>query len=98
MSTYKDLLNERIALNQRIEEVRQNEIKVAVQSARELVAEFELTEQDVFGGTRRTNKKSGKPVEAKYCDPVTGKTWTGRGKAPLWSADKNRDDFLIPAA
>ena len=98
MSTYKDLLNERIVLNQRIEEARQNEIKVAVQSARDLVTEFELTEQDVFGGTRRTNKKSGKPVAAKYYDPATGKKWTGRGKAPLWIADKNRDDFLIPAA
>jgi DNA-binding protein H-NS len=33
---------------------------------------------------------------AKYRDAKTGKTWTGRGKPPLWIVGAaNRDDFLI---
>jgi len=41
-----------------------------------------------------------KPVAAKYRHPTTGATWTGRGKAPLWivEAEKNgqtRQQFLI---
>lgn len=41
-----------------------------------------------------------KPVAAKYRHPESGATWTGRGKAPLWvvEAEKNgqpRQQFLI---
>ena len=41
-----------------------------------------------------------KPVAPKYRHPETGATWTGRGKAPLWivEAEKNgqtRQQFLI---
>jgi len=33
---------------------------------------------------------------AKYRDPKSGKTWTGRGKPPAWIAGaKNRDAYLI---
>jgi DNA-binding protein H-NS len=33
---------------------------------------------------------------AKYRDPASGKTWTGRGKPPLWIVGaKDRDAFLI---
>jgi DNA-binding protein H-NS len=43
---------------------------------------------------------SKKPVPAKYRHSTTGATWTGRGKAPLWivEAEKNglpREQFLI---
>jgi DNA-binding protein H-NS len=34
-------------------------------------------------------------VPAKYRSAETGETWTGRGRAPLWLAGKNKDDFLI---
>lgn len=41
-----------------------------------------------------------KPVAPKYRHPATSATWTGRGKAPLWivEAEKNgqpREQFLI---
>jgi len=50
--------------------------------------------------TEKTSKvvaaknKDGK-VEPKYIDPVSGKTWTGRGKAPKWIDGKDRAPFLI---
>lgn len=34
-------------------------------------------------------------VAPKYRDPVSGQTWTGRGKPPAWIAGKDRDQFLI---
>ena len=35
-------------------------------------------------------------VAAKYIDPKTGATWSGRGRAPAWIANaKNRDRFLV---
>jgi DNA-binding protein H-NS len=45
----------------------------------------------------KAGKTSGKKVAAKYRDPETGKTWTGRGVAPKWIAGKDREAFLITA-
>ncbi|KVP40122.1 H-NS histone family protein [Burkholderia ubonensis] len=37
-------------------------------------------------------------VPAKYQDPATGATWTGRGRAPAWIAgEEDRSKFLIAA-
>jgi DNA-binding protein H-NS len=36
---------------------------------------------------------------ARYRDPKTGQTWTGRGRPPAWIVDaKDRDAFLIAGA
>ncbi|MEI8401718.1 MAG: H-NS histone family protein [Alcaligenaceae bacterium] len=54
------------------------------------------------GRPAKSAKVSGvkKPVAPKYRHPASGATWTGRGKAPLWvvEAEKNgqpRQQFLI---
>ncbi len=94
--SYKDLLQQREALEQAISAARQREISEAVAKVRELVAEFGLTAQDIFLG--RGTKTAGKPtikVAAKYRDPATGQTWTGRGKAPKWIDGKDRAQFVI---
>jgi DNA-binding protein H-NS len=36
-------------------------------------------------------------VAPKYRDPATGKTWTGRGRAPTWLEGKDKVKFLISA-
>lgn len=47
-------------------------------------------------GKRQASAKSTSAGVAKYQDPATGKTWTGRGKPPAWIAGAaNRDAFLI---
>jgi hypothetical protein len=39
------------------------------------------------------------PQPAKYLDPKTGATWSGRGPAPAWlAAAKDRTKFLIGGA
>ncbi len=93
--SYKELLEQRVALEKAIEQARQNEIAGAVAKARALVAEFGLTAQDVFPGR---GAKAGKPtgkVAPKYRDAATGQTWTGRGKAPKWIDGKDRSQFMI---
>ena len=47
---------------------------------------------------RKPTKKS--KVPPKYRDPKTGKTWSGRGMAPVWmreleAAGRKRSDFAI---
>jgi DNA-binding protein H-NS len=34
-------------------------------------------------------------VAPKYRDPATGQTWTGRGKAPKWIQNEDREKFAI---
>lgn len=93
MTTYKELLQQREALEQRIHEFRQREVLAAVEQARATVAEFSLTADDIFGSKRAS--LAGSKAVAKYRDPVSGATWTGRGKPPRWIAAQERERFLI---
>jgi DNA-binding protein H-NS len=96
MNSYKELLKQRDALEQQISEARRRELSDAVAQVRTLVAEYGLTAQDVFptGKAARTGS-TGAKVAPKYRNPVTGDTWTGRGKAPKWIQNENREKFAI---
>ena len=97
-TSYKDLLQQREALEKAIADARAREVADAVSQVRKLVAEYGLTSHDVFpsgrsaksAGSKTTNK-----VAPKYRDPATGQTWTGRGKAPKWIDGKDRAAFAI---
>lgn len=94
--SYKELLAQREALEQQIQSARKAELSEAIAKARQLVAEFGLTETDVFpAGRRASPAQKGASVAPKYRDPATGATWTGRGKAPTWIRDKDRAQFAI---
>jgi len=97
MTTYKELLKQREALEAQISDARQRELSDAVSRVRGLIEEFGLTASDVFPPARgrATSSAKGGKVAAKYRDPATGATWTGRGKAPKWIADQDRSQFAI---
>ena len=98
MSTFKDLVAQRDALNQQIEDAKRTELATAIGAVRELVVEYELTQAELFPlspGKRGRASKSKTPVAPKYKDPASGATWSGRGKPPLWIAGKDRETFVI---
>lgn len=95
MPTYKELIAQRDELERQIANARASELSEAVSQARSLIAEYGLTQQDVFPTRASMPRKSTGPVAAKYRDPATGATWSGRGKPPKWIADKERAQFLI---
>jgi len=94
MPGLKELLAQREALQRELEQAREQE---ADRALREIVAkmrEYKISLQELIG--TKAHARLVPPVpNAKYRDPVTGATWSGRGRAPQWIADKNRDDFLI---
>lgn len=90
MSTYKELLEQKNALDQQIAVARKAEAKQALDAVHKLIADFGFTVQQVFPWRPAVKK-----VEAKYRDPKTGLTWSGRGRAPKWIEGKNRGDFSI---
>ncbi|WP_295855051.1 H-NS histone family protein [uncultured Xylophilus sp.] len=98
MTTYKELLKQREALEAQINDARQRELSDAITRVRTLIEEFGLTAEDVFpAGRTRTggSPAKGSKVAAKYRDPATGATWTGRGKAPKWIQGEDRSKFAI---
>jgi len=96
--TYKDLLAQRQALDAKIAEARKAEAAEALNKVRQLVADYELTVDEVFPisqNQRRRGPAKGGPVAIKYRNAETGETWTGRGKPPRWIADKDRAQFAV---
>lgn len=90
MTTYAELLAQKNLLDEQIANAKKAESAQALQTVLQLVQEFGFTAQQVFPW-----KPVPKKVAAKYRDPRTGATWTGRGKPPQWIGGKDRDQFLI---
>ena len=95
--SYKELLAQQKALEAQIVSARQAELADVLSQVASLVDEYRLTEADVFGGRKAQASVAGKTagVGPKFRDPVTGATWSGRGKAPRWIAHQDRSQFLI---
>lgn len=94
MTTVAQLLAQKAALEAQIEAARKAENSEAIAKVKALIAEHGLTQQDVFGGAKRGRKTSGS-VAPKYKDPISGATWSGRGKAPKWIEGKDRGQFAL---
>lgn len=90
MADIGELIAQKAAIEQQIIELRKRDKQTAISRIKEIATEYDLTAEDIFG------KKAIKPkLEPKYRDPVSGKTWTGRGMPPRWLDGQNRDEFLI---
>jgi DNA-binding protein H-NS len=100
MSQYADLKAQIAKLQTQADEARRTEIDNVVADIRQKIAEYGLTAQDLgFAVAARRGRPPKKaPLPAKYQDPKSGNTWSGRGKPPKWIVGKNRERFLIGAA
>jgi DNA-binding protein H-NS len=94
MPTYKELLEQRALLEQQIKQAHTLENADAIEKVKALVADFNLTADDIFGSAK-ARVKGGAKVAPKFRNPLTGDTWTGRGKPPKWIQNLDREQFLI---
>lgn len=97
MATLAELLKKREELDGEIDALRKQEKGEAKAKIRALIDTYGLTAQDVFPDLYPKGRAGREKihVRAKYRDPATGSTWTGRGKPPKWIEGKNRDEYLI---
>lgn len=97
MATLQELIAQKDALDKLIQEQRHAELAEAVSKVRGLIADFGLSQEDIFGSARAPKKikTEGSKVAAKYRDPVSGKEWSGRGLAPKWLQGRDKSAFLI---
>jgi DNA-binding protein H-NS len=101
MATLQDLLSQKSEIERQISDARRQERNEAVAKVRTLMAEHGLTPADLVAkATGPRASTSGRKVAAKYRDPATGQTWTGRGLKPKWlaaalEAGKQLNDFTV---
>ncbi len=78
----------------------------ALESIINAMQEYEITPEEVAQAFRKGSGKAkasrGASIPPKYRDPVSGRTWTGRGRTPRWmeaalAQGRSRDEFLIQA-
>ncbi len=75
--------------------------KGAIVQAKHIIQEFDLTAIDLgFSSKKSVPEKKRAKVEPRYRDPLTGETWSGRGRTPNWlaahiSAGRNKEGFRI---
>ena len=113
--TYESLQKQIAKLQIKAKNILDDELKkknVGKSRVLKLMKELGITAADLAGsktggtvaikGKARKSATSAKrkPVVAKYRDPVTDDTWSGRGKTPRWLAAKEaagelRDQFII---
>lgn len=102
MKSYQAVKAEIAKLEAKAESLRKSELKSVIAQVRKTIAEYGLTAADLGLGrapAKRGARKAGTVGVAKYRDPQSGQTWTGRGRPPTWIlAAKDRSAFLIDGA
>ncbi|QIE26462.1 DNA-binding protein Bv3F (plasmid) [Caballeronia sp. SBC1] len=100
MPTLKELLAQREALQDQLNVARQRQAEIVLAEIVAKMGEYKISLAELMGhnnpvkATATATATTGVP---KYRDAVSGATWSGRGRAPHWIADKNRNDFLVTA-
>jgi DNA-binding protein H-NS len=94
MPTYAEYMKQIAELQALAEEARRHEIEEAKTKIREIMQASGIAVDDLQVDKKKADKVRSS-VAPKYKDPATGKTWTGRGRAPAWLGGRNKDDFLI---
>lgn len=97
MESYKQLQEQIKSLQNKAEEVRRAELSRTIAEIREKMKDLGISVDDLkrVEGKQKSGRKISAPVVPKYQDPVSGKTWSGRGKEPKWLAGRSKGDFLI---
>lgn len=98
MASYQEILSQIEELKQQAQQARKQELAGAIAEIKRLMAEFGITLEDL-GGKPGKGKLRG-AANAKYRDPASGKTWSGRGRRPGWVVNleaqgKSLDDCRI---
>jgi len=106
MSNLADLIAQKAALEQEIAVARREARSGAIAQIKSLMSEHGLTLADLGGKApasaplKRKRSGKGSKVPAKYRDPATGTTWSGRGLQPKWlkaalASGRKLSDFAV---
>lgn len=104
-NTLAELLAQKAALEKQIADTQREERATALAQIRDLMSQYGLTMADIGGraaspGPSARGAGKGSKVAAKYRNPATGDTWSGRGLKPKWltaalESGKSLADFAL---
>ena len=99
-SSLSELLAQKAALEKQIADAQREQRSDAVAKVKALMAEYGLALADIGSKPAAAPKKVAGKVAAKYHNPATGDTWSGRGLKPKWltaalAAGRSLSDFAI---
>lgn len=83
-NTLGELLAQKAALDKQIDDVQREQRGDAIAKVKTLMAEYGLTLADIGSRPAAAPRKASSKVAAKYRNPATGDTWSGRGLKPKW--------------
>ena len=102
MSNLQQLLDQKAALEKQIEATRKEAKADAITRVKALMSEFGLTAADLGGrsNAKASSAAKGSKVAAKFRNPTTGDSWSGRGLQPKWlkaalASGKKLQDFAV---
>jgi DNA-binding protein H-NS len=84
MTTLQELLAQKAAIEKQITDAQKQERSDAIAKVKALMTEYGLSPADLSTKGATPRATGGKKVAAKYRDPQSGQTWTGRGLKPKW--------------
>lgn len=93
MRAFREFQAELEKLHQQSERTRRADKAAAIARIGSLVADHGIRPEELAPMWDRTRPTP--PATAKYRDPASGATWTGRGRAPKWLAGEDRSRFEI---
>jgi DNA-binding protein H-NS len=101
----QELQETRLQIDSLIAQRKEEEREAVLQELNAVAQRAGFSLEDLVKGSRASAKKPGSSdgrssVAAKYKDPTSGATWSGRGVTPRWLQDalskgKKKDDFII---
>jgi DNA-binding protein H-NS len=95
---YEELQAKIADLQAQAARVKEEEKEQAIGMARTMISAYGITARDLGldkAPKGKTGPKLGNKIAAKYRDPASGATWSGRGKTPRWINGADRSQYAI---
>jgi DNA-binding protein H-NS len=87
MASYQEILSQIEDLKRKAQEARRQEMTGAIGEIKRLMAEFGISAEDLGFSSKVGKAKTRVTGTAKYRDPASNRTWSGRGRRPGWVAE-----------
>jgi DNA-binding protein H-NS len=95
---YEEIQAKIADLQAQAERVKREEKQQAIDAARAMIVSYGITAKDLGldkAPKAKAGPKPGGKIPAKYRDPASGATWSGRGKTPKWINGADRSQYAI---
>jgi DNA-binding protein H-NS len=95
---YEEIQAKIADLQAQAEVVKREEKQQAVDMARTMISAYGITAKDLGldkAPKVKSGPKPGQKLAPKYRDPLSGATWSGRGKTPKWINGFDRSQYAI---